>query len=98
MYRLTYSNDSQEDIKSLLQFTIETFGENQASIYFDKLEKCLDKITLMPSIGHTRNDLPTETLAYNFESHTIIYQIQENKSQVQILRILHSKMDFDVMF
>jgi plasmid stabilization system protein ParE len=77
MYTLIYSNDSQEDIKSLLQFTLETIGENQASIYFDKLEKCLDKITSMPSIGHIRNDLPTETLAYNFESHTIIYQIMK---------------------
>jgi plasmid stabilization system protein ParE len=50
----------------------------------------------MPSIGHTRNDLPTETLSYNFESHTIIYQINEENKLVQILRILHSRMDFDV--
>lgn len=95
MYELNYSAEALEDLIYILQYTFETFGEKQMNIYYNKIEKSLDSLKTMPTIGHSRKDIPFETLAYNVEKHTIIYEIVEDKKLVQILRILHSKMDFD---
>jgi plasmid stabilization system protein ParE len=68
------------------------------NIYYGKIEKCIDAIKAMPTIGHYRNDIPEDTIAFNIENHTIIYKVIEGKNLVHILRLLHSKMDFDVVF
>ncbi len=98
MYNLIYSLESLEDIKFNLQYTFETFGEKQMNIYYGKIEKCIDAIKAMPTIGHYRNDIPEDTIAFNLEKYTVIYKVIENKKVVPILRILHSKMDFDIIF
>jgi plasmid stabilization system protein ParE len=98
MYNLIYSPESLEDIKFILQYTFETFGEKQMNIYYGKIEKCIDAIKAVPTIGHYRNDKPEDTIAFNLEKNTVIYKVIESKKVVQILRILYSKIYFDIVF
>ncbi len=98
MYKLVFSEDFDYTIKLILQFSVETFGESIADEYFMKIDIALTKLSNMPSIGHKRNDIPSDTLAFNVEKHVIIYEIKEAEKTVHILRILHSRMNFRSKF
>lgn len=98
MYKVSISFEADQDLFDILEYTEDAFGLAQKLNYLSLFKIAFQKLSSMPHIGHTRNDIPLDTLAYNIEKHTIIYEIIENKKLVQILRILHSKMDFDVVF
>ena len=46
----------------------------------------------MPTIGHSRPDLPIEYLCYNYELHSIIYRVEESANEIFVVRVLHTKM------
>ncbi len=98
MNNIIFSVDALDDVRYIFQYTYETFGDTQTISYRNKMEIAISKIANMPSIGHKRKDIPLDTLAYVFGKHTIIYEIFEENKLVNILRILHSQMDFNEVF
>ena len=57
-YRLILSPKAQQDVESILQYTVEQWGEKQISIYSDKLSAALETIEGNPASGHASSDLP----------------------------------------
>jgi toxin ParE1/3/4 len=98
MFRILISDEVNEDFSDIYHYTVLTFGEKQYDIYEEKLKKAFTKISKMPTIGHSRADLPKEMLCYPIEQHFVIYKIDETNQSINILRILYSKMDFDQQF
>jgi toxin ParE1/3/4 len=98
MHSVIISFEADQDLFDILEYTEETFGEPQKLIYYSQFKNAFEKLAKMPTIGHSRSDIPLDTFALSVEKHTIIYEVIEDDKLVQILRILHSKMDFDVMF
>lgn len=98
MYNLIFSNEVNEDFSDIYHYTVLTFGLRQYEIYEEKLKLAITKLRKMPTIGHSRKDLPAEYFCYPIEQHFIIYQVDESNKSIKILRILNSKMDFKEQF
>ena len=93
-YTLHLSFPAELDYESIIQYTHETYGENQMHIYAKSLDKAFQNLIAMPRIGVKRNDIPIDCRALLVEHHVIIYKI--NANTIYILRILHQRMNFSL--
>jgi plasmid stabilization system protein ParE len=81
-------------LESIIQYWLETFGENQTGNYLIEIEKELNRLKLMPTIGYKRNDLPREYFSVTIGQHVFIYSFDEVSLEITVTRILHARMDF----
>jgi toxin ParE1/3/4 len=98
LFEVIYSENSLVDISEIFQYGYEFYGEKIAKKYVTNLDQKFILLQKMPTIGHSRHDLPIDYLCLNYEQHSIIYRVDESKNEILIVRILHSKMDFEEQF
>jgi plasmid stabilization system protein ParE len=91
-YRLRFSINAFKDIIEIQTYTEMTFGVNQREIYQLKIDTAIKKLLIMPSIGRFFSE---KIWIYNVEKHCIMYTFSEEKKIVEILRIVHQKMNLD---
>lgn len=75
-YRL--SKLAEDDIRRLYRYGIETFGPQQADIYFDALFEQFDKIARSPAIYQAVDDIHPGYRRCVFAAHTIYYRMDGN--------------------
>ncbi len=92
MFNLKISDAAEFDLENIFEYTFENFGEEKWIEYEYKIQINIEKIINNPQIGHKRNDIPKNYLAWPVEKHFIIYQEVENT--VHLVRILHEKLNF----
>jgi toxin ParE1/3/4 len=87
-YRL--SRQAQASLKGIYAYSIETFGKRRADQYLKSIRQKFRDLpdTLGVSI---RDDINPGYLSIRIESHVIFFRINDN--QVEILDILHRRMD-----
>jgi toxin ParE1/3/4 len=95
-YTLRLSRQAEADIESILQYTYETYGEQQRQIYSEALHEAFETITDNPGLGHRRSDLSERHRAFNVEQHVVVYTVSGRT--VNVARILHGRMDFTRRF
>ena len=83
--------DAEKDIEEIYCYTVSTFGENQAELYYSGLSKHFTYITENPNIGSNFSFVIENVFRSNYESHAIYYR--HDKTEILILRILHQHMD-----
>ncbi len=80
------------DIQSIRDYTLEHWGPQQEALYLDSLWSKFEDILADPKRFRTRDDLfPGCQLAAQGK-HVILFRC--NGKALQIVRILHSAMDF----
>ena len=98
MVRLYRSALAEQDLNALVEHTVNTWGVAQAEKYVDMVETALATITAHPDIGTPRFEVRPGVLAYHLSrdggkaSHFVYYRVTE-AGDVQVIRILHDKMD-----
>lgn len=98
MYQLIISDLASIDLEQIFQYSIETFGENKALEYLENFHIKFEKLEKMPGIGHFHSSLIQNVRVMNFESHNVLYKINEHKMVIEILRIVHQKINLDTLF
>jgi toxin ParE1/3/4 len=91
-YTLRLSRQAEADLESILQYTYETYGEQQMYIYSTALHEALEAIADNPGIGHGRPDLSERHRAFRVEHHFVVYTV--SGQTVNVSRILYERMDF----
>jgi len=88
----TRSKKSTENIQKITKRSMEDFGETQTLEYLAGLKERMHVLADRPDIGRGFLDTRTEQqyLFFRYESHVIYYR--NRKSDIFIVRILHSKM------
>jgi len=89
-FRLELSPAAHDDWTAITHHTILNWGETQANLYHEKLEKALETIRLHSDIGHGHSDLPDFYRLYPVGSHVIVYRIRQE--MISVMRILHQRM------
>jgi toxin ParE1/3/4 len=81
----------QYDLEEIWLYTYTNWSMDQAHHYIDQLNESIAAISIEPSKGKliVRKDLNFYYLKIN--SHLIFYQF--NMNEINIIRILHKKMD-----
>ena len=82
------------DIEKILTYTIDTWGIKQFHVYRKLINESLDLIGDNPQAPkvRTREELFMGCKTYTFGKHIIFFRVKNEV--VEIVRILHQKMDY----
>ncbi len=90
-YRLTPS--AKSDLIEIWNYTVETWGGKQAEKYLQEIEDKLDKLAANSKLGRQRPEIHPEYYSFPVGKHIIFYLQSDN--HIDIIGILHGKMDID---
>ncbi|WP_339618998.1 type II toxin-antitoxin system RelE/ParE family toxin [uncultured Marinimicrobium sp.] len=82
---------AKHDLQDIWTYGVDTWGEQQADIYFNTLFEAMEALALNPGKGHPRPELLPQCSSYVCKSHTIYYRT--TPTTLEILGILHQRMD-----
>ncbi len=89
-YRLT--KKAAEDLAHIWYYTVDTWSENQADHYFQMLLDSFKDISDRGVSGKQYEGIYTGLLGKQAGKHIIFYRMI-NRDVVEIVRILHERMD-----
>ena len=93
MAKFHLSNKAVEDLDSIWLYTLETWSEDQADIYYHELVKSCQKIANRPTyLDKEYHEIMPGLYGHHIYKHLIFYILVEDG--VEIVRILHERMDF----
>jgi len=87
------SQAAQQDTVSIRDYTMDTWGEEQTSIYLAQLEKRLEWLATNPELGKKRDEVKEGYRSYPEGRHIIFYRI--SKSGIEIIGVIHQSEDVD---
>jgi toxin ParE1/3/4 len=90
-YRLTPK--AQADLDDIWEYTAERWSVDQAEKYVRQLAEAMALIAVDPSRGRACDDVREGYRKYSVGAHVLFYQTQRNG--VEVIRILHRRMDFE---
>jgi toxin ParE1/3/4 len=91
--KIVLSVKASKDVKSILLYTLQEFGERQSRLYFEGLTEVFEKIAFDPKLGRLFSVVKNQPiLRYRYQSHVLFYVVR--KGGIFIVRILGGQMDF----
>ena len=91
MHKLHKQALAQQDLINIWLYTYETWGEAQADQYFDELDSGLKTLCRNPVIGKNRDSIRDGYRSFQINRHVVFYKVAS--STIQIVRVLHERMD-----
>ena len=85
------SHRAETDLAEIADYTIETFGVEQARRYRDDLEACFRSLARNPRLGRSAEWLAAGLRRFEHRSHIVFYI--EDERGVLVVRVLHVRMD-----
>ena len=90
-YRLTHS--AKSDLIEIWNYTVDNWGEKQAEKYLQDIEDKLNQLAANPELGRQRPEISPGYYSFPAQKHIIFYL--KSGSYIDIIGILHGKMDID---
>ena len=81
------------DLAEIRRYTRATWGSDQANLYLDALEECLDVIAAGTAVTTTTFAVGQEFRRTRCREHLIYFL--ESAGSLEIVRILHPRMNLD---
>jgi toxin ParE1/3/4 len=92
MARFYLTNKAVEDLGEIWNYTIETWSENQAEIYYSLLIDSCQELAYNPNQGKSYEIVEKNVLGYKTGQHIIFYRMV-TENEIEVIRILHGMMD-----
>jgi len=89
------SRQASEDIESIWFYTAKTWSVHQADRYYNLIFDEIEYIAAYPLNGRDYSHIRKNYRCSKVKSHLIFYKYQENETFIEIIRILHQKMDIE---
>lgn len=89
-YKLT--NRAVEDLSKIWDYTFEVWSEKQADKYYEELISNCQEIAENPDLGKNYKGISKQLLGLKVNRHIIFYRTL-NPDYVEVIRILHERMD-----
>jgi len=98
MLKIRYTEFADQDLFAIYIYTHKTWGAAQAQKYTTQLKTAIERLAQEPSrIGTVdRSALYPGSRSYLAKSHLVFYRVVDE--HLEILRILHSRMDIPSYF
>jgi len=91
MTKLFLSPEAISDLSSILAYSVEQWGRDQAQRYVDEILDGLEKLIVFPQLGTPHDGIRPGYRAILVQHHKAYYQVHTDT--VTIIRILHERMD-----
>ncbi len=88
-YRLT--NEAIADLSDIWEYSCQNWSENQADKYYQLLVDACQELADRPNMGKKYENLFPGLLGFNVHQHIVFYLV--GLKGIEIVRILHSRMD-----
>ena len=92
---LRISNEAQNDLEDIWLYTFETWSAEQADRYYNLILDEVEYLAKNPASGKDYSHVRNGYLRSKVKSHFIFYKINKKESLVEIIRILHQRMDIE---
>jgi len=89
--QVNISEAAEQDIRDILQYTLETWGERQRQTYTAQLMAGIERIAGFPGIGHEIRARRPGVRGFRVRQHTIIFRAETES--ITIVRVAHERMD-----
>jgi toxin ParE1/3/4 len=96
MTRYVLSPRARRDIDEIWDYTAKLWGAKQAENYLRQLQAAIKLIAANPALGRSCDNVRRGYRKFPAGSHMLFYRAE--KSGVEIVRILHARMDVDRHF
>jgi len=90
-YRLSVK--ARIDLQEIWNYTVETWSIEQADHYVNLLLDVIENIASNPHNRFVRKYSGTKFLCFQAESHLIFYRRLRRSPEIEIIRVLHKRMD-----
>lgn len=92
MAKFYFTNKAIEDLGDIWNYTVETWSENQAEIYYSLLIDSCQELANKPNQGKSYEVVERNVLGFKTGQYVIFYRIVTEK-EIEVVRILHGMMD-----
>jgi toxin ParE1/3/4 len=92
MAKFYLTNKAVEDLGETWNYTVETWSENQAEIYYSLLIDSCQELAIKPNQGKSYEVVEKDVLGFKTGQHVIFYRIVTEK-EIEVVRILPGMMD-----
>ncbi|WKL49825.1 type II toxin-antitoxin system RelE/ParE family toxin [Flavobacterium pectinovorum] len=97
MAKYYLSNKAVEDLDEIWNYTFDEWSEKQADKYYDLLLNSCQEIAENPNFGKKYDNVSDKLLGFKSNKHILFYKIISN-IEIEIIRILHNRMDLKSKF
>jgi toxin ParE1/3/4 len=87
------SQEAEQDLSTIFDYTEKEFGTTQAIDYLLAIEEIFQALIHNPELGRTRNEIRKDLRSITSNSHSIFYRILDKR--IRIVRVLHGSRDLD---
>ena len=92
MRTFSLTRKAKGDLKSIATYTQERWDKEQRRIYMLQLDTAFHKLANKPEIGIQCNSIKIGYRKYRVTSHIIFYR-NKSPTEIEIVRVLHKRMD-----
>lgn len=92
MAKVIFRQQAIDDLSDIWDYTIQKWSENQADKYYDTIKYACKVIGENPNIGKIYNEISKNLSGLKSGKHIIFYH-QISEDEIEVIRILHEKMD-----
>ncbi|WP_136467330.1 type II toxin-antitoxin system RelE/ParE family toxin [Flagellimonas onchidii] len=89
------SQEAHRDIENIWLYTYENWSLEQADRYFNLIIDEIEYLAKNPESGKDYSQVRQGYSRSRIKSHFIFYKINRNKEEIEIIRILHQRMDIE---
>ena len=89
------SKEAARDLEKIWLYTIVTWSEEQADRYYNLLLDEIEFVAENPQAGRDYSVIREGYLRTRVKSHYIFYKLNSEENLIEIIRILHQRMDIN---
>ena len=93
MTRFILSPRAQADLNEIWDYTAKHWGMEQAEVYVRQLETAIKSVAADPQLGRSCDGIRAGYKKYPAGSHVLFFRL--TGAGIDVIRILHRRMDFD---
>lgn len=86
---------ASEDIENIWLYTFENWSLEQADRYINLLFDEIEYLAANPNSGKNFNHIRKNYRCSQVKSHIIFYWLTDNQRDIEIIRVLHQRMDIE---
>lgn len=92
MAKFKFTRKAIEDLSAIWEYTFEAWSEKQADNYYRLLLNACSELAKNPKSGKEYNEIHPDLYGKPVSKHLIFYR-KIDYSTIEIIRILHERMD-----
>jgi len=86
---------AKQDLENIWLYTFETWSIEQADRYINLIIDEIEYVAEKPNSGFDFSSIRKGYLRTKIKSHLIFFKIDKKNNMVEIIRILHQRMDIE---